>query len=87
METGYRSVAGISESRAGSPKKICRKALKQQWVAPDGRARVEVAPNGNTDDTEVFRSFARAVLAVYPNATGGPISILRIESHRCQGIF
>jgi hopanoid biosynthesis associated RND transporter like protein HpnN len=55
-------------------------ALKQQWVTADGRARVEVAPKGNTDDTEVLRSFARAVLDVYPNATGGPISIL--ESSR-----
>jgi hopanoid biosynthesis associated RND transporter like protein HpnN len=50
--------------------------LKRQWVAPDGRARVEVAPKGNTNDTEVLRGFARAVLAVYPHATGGPISIL-----------
>ncbi len=55
-------------------------ALKQQWVAADGRARVEVAPKGNTNDTEVLRSFARAVLSIYPNATGGPISIL--ESSR-----
>ena len=55
-------------------------ALKQQWVTPDGRARVEIAPKGDTNDTEVLRSFARAVLAVYPNATGGPISIL--ESSR-----
>ncbi len=55
-------------------------AVRQQWVASDGRARIEVAPKGNTDDTEVLRSFARAVVAVYPNATGGPISIL--ESSR-----
>jgi hopanoid biosynthesis associated RND transporter like protein HpnN len=55
-------------------------ALKRQWVTPDGRARVEVSPKGDTNDTEVLRSFARAVLAVYPNATGGPISIL--ESSR-----
>ncbi len=54
--------------------------IKQRWVAADGRARVEVAPKGNTDDTEVLRSFARAVLAIYPKATGGPISIL--ESSR-----
>jgi hopanoid biosynthesis associated RND transporter like protein HpnN len=50
--------------------------LKRQWVTPDGRARVEVAPKGDTNDTEVLRGFARAILAVYPNATGGPISIL-----------
>jgi len=51
-------------------------AVKQLWVTPDGRARVEIVPKGNPNDTEVLRSFARAVLAVYPNATGGPISIL-----------
>jgi hypothetical protein len=55
-------------------------ALKRQWVAADGRARVEVAPKGDTNDTEVLRSFARAVLGIFPNATGGPISIL--ESSR-----
>ncbi|HET9716053.1 MAG TPA: MMPL family transporter [Pseudolabrys sp.] len=54
--------------------------LKRQWLTPDGRARVEVTPKGDTNNTEVLRSFARAVLAVYPNATGGPISIL--ESSR-----
>ncbi len=54
--------------------------LKRQWVTPDGRARVEVSPKGDTNNTEVLRSFARAVLAVYPNAIGGPISIL--ESSR-----
>lgn len=50
--------------------------LKRQWLTPDGRARVEVAPKGNTNDTEVLRTFASAILSVYPNATGGPISIL-----------
>jgi len=51
--------------------------LRHKWVTPDGRARVEVAPKGDTNDTEVLRSFAGAVLAEYPNATGGPISILK----------
>jgi hypothetical protein len=50
--------------------------LKTQWVTSDGRARVEVAPKGNTNNTEVLREFARAILGVYPNAVGGPISIL-----------
>jgi hopanoid biosynthesis associated RND transporter like protein HpnN len=50
--------------------------LKRQWVTPDGSARVEVSPRGNTNNTEVLRKFARAILAVYPNAVGGPISIL-----------
>ncbi len=50
--------------------------LHGQWVTSDGRARVSVAPAGDTNNTEVLRTFARAVLAVYPNAIGGPISIL-----------
>jgi hopanoid biosynthesis associated RND transporter like protein HpnN len=55
-------------------------AVKRQWVAGDGRSRVEVSPKGDTDNTEVLRSFARAILNVHPTATGGPISIL--ESSR-----
>ena len=51
-------------------------AVKRLWVTPDGRARVEIVPKGDTNDTEVLRSFARAILAVYPDATGGPTSIL-----------
>jgi hopanoid biosynthesis associated RND transporter like protein HpnN len=51
-------------------------ALVRDWIAPDGRARVEVAPKANPDDNEAMRQFARAVLAVEPSATEGPISIL-----------
>jgi hopanoid biosynthesis associated RND transporter like protein HpnN len=51
-------------------------SLKRQWLTPDGRSRVEVAPRGDTNDTGVLRQFAQAILAAYPNATGGPVSIL-----------
>ena len=50
--------------------------LVRDWMASDGRARVEVAPKGNPSDNAEMRQFARAVLAVEPNATEGPISIL-----------
>jgi len=50
--------------------------LVHQWVVPDGRARVEIAPKGNPGDNEAMRQFARAVLAVAPTAIEGPISIL-----------
>ncbi len=50
--------------------------LTAQWLKPDGRARVEVYPKGDPNDNEVLRQFARGVLAVEPDATGGPISIL-----------
>ena len=52
-------------------------ALTRQWVAPDGKARVEISPKGDTNSTAVLRRFADAVLAVYPTAIGGPISILQ----------
>ncbi|AXK82942.1 hopanoid biosynthesis-associated RND transporter HpnN [Pseudolabrys taiwanensis] len=51
--------------------------LKRQWVTADGKSRVEVFPSGDANDTEVLRKFARAVLTVYPEAIGGPVSILK----------
>lgn len=50
--------------------------ISQEWLLPDGRARVEALPAGDPNDNETLRAFARAVLAVEPNAVGGPISIL-----------
>ncbi|HMK79394.1 MAG TPA: MMPL family transporter [Xanthobacteraceae bacterium] len=50
--------------------------ITELWQTPDGRARVEVLPKGDPNDNETLRKFARAVLAVQPDATGGPISIL-----------
>jgi hypothetical protein len=50
--------------------------MKENWISANGRARVEAHPKGDPNDNEVLRSFARAVLAVEPRASGGPISIL-----------
>ena len=50
--------------------------IKANWITSDGRARVEAHPKGDPNDNEVLRQFARAVLAVEPRASGGPISIL-----------
>ena len=50
--------------------------LVRDWTTADGRARVQVAPNGNPSDNVAMRQFARSVLAVEPNAIEGPISIL-----------
>jgi uncharacterized protein len=47
------------------------------WVAPDGRARVSIAPKEDPGDNEAMRRFARAVLIAEPEATEGPISILK----------
>ena len=52
------------------------KEIEELWRTSDGRARVEVLPKGDPNDNETLRQFARAVRAVEPDATGGPISIL-----------
>ncbi len=48
--------------------------LVQNWTAQDGEVRVEAVPKGNANDTATAQRFARAVLAVAPNATGPAIA-------------
>ena len=50
--------------------------IKRDWIAPDGKARVEAFPKGDPNDNETVRQFAKAVQAQFPNAVGTPISIL-----------
>lgn len=54
-------------------------AMRRNWVAPDGRALVDVSPKRPTgtslgDDSRLGR-FADAVLRIAPDAAGGPISV------------
>jgi uncharacterized protein len=51
------------------------KEFAEDWIAKDGRARVEVRPAGNQNDNETMARFASAVLKVAPEATGMPILI------------
>jgi hopanoid biosynthesis associated RND transporter like protein HpnN len=69
-------------TRATMPADIVR-----QWVTPDGKARVEVAPKGDSNDNEVLSRFAGAVQAVAPDATEGPISILDARSTIITAFF
>ena len=50
-------------------------ALLRDWLAADGRARLEVFPAGDTRDNAVVRRFAEAVSAVAPQATGAPVTV------------
>jgi hopanoid biosynthesis associated RND transporter like protein HpnN len=50
--------------------------LTQNWVTPDGRARVSISPKADPNDNDAMSRFANAVLAVEPDATSGPITIL-----------
>ncbi|MBF9235296.1 hopanoid transporter HpnN [Microvirga alba] len=54
--------------------------LVADWIAADGRARIEVFPKGEANDDVALAKFANAVHAVAPHATGTPIVI--VESGR-----
>ena len=49
--------------------------LRDSWIAPDGRARIEVFPRGNGRDNAVLQRFVAAVRSVAPDATGTPVTI------------
>ncbi len=55
-------------TRASLPPDVVR-----DWVAPDGRMRIEIWPKGDANDNTTIRRFARAVQAVQPGATGEAI--------------
>jgi uncharacterized protein len=61
--------------------------IEELWRTEDGRARVEVLPKGDPNDNETLRKFARAVLSVEPDATGGPISILESGNTIVRAFF
>jgi uncharacterized protein len=65
----------IGQSLSAGP--ITRNELPPEvvhdWIAPDGRARIEIWPKGNANDNATIDRFARAVLAVQPTATGEAI--------------
>ncbi|MCF3935824.1 MMPL family transporter [Acuticoccus sp. M5D2P5] len=49
--------------------------FRADWVAADGRARIEVSPTGDSNDNAVLQRFADSVRTVAPNASGPPIGI------------
>jgi len=54
--------------------------LADDWVTPDGQARVDVAPKGDSNNNAVLEAFAHAVQKVTPEATEGPIAILEART-------
>ena len=50
--------------------------LVGDWMTADGKARVSIAPSADPNDNDAMRQFARAVLAVEPDVTEGPVTIL-----------
>ncbi len=66
--------------------------VERQWVALDGRSRVEVYPKGGMLTDKQIRQFAAAVSSVAPNASGGPVSIVQagntiVDAFREAGVL
>jgi hypothetical protein len=61
------------------PERISRETIPPEmtrdWVAPDGRARVEILPKGDPDDAGTIRAFVEAVLAEELDATGPAVEL------------
>src|SRR5260370_39910069 len=66
------SLSGLREMLKAQPVTIATLPpdLKGDWLASDGRARVQVLPKGDPDDTAVLRDFVKAGTAAAPEATG-----------------
>lgn len=50
--------------------------ILQRYLAPNGRARVQVYPTENLEDPEALRRFVQAVRNIAPDATDSPVEIL-----------
>ena len=66
------SLAGLRQALTAEPVTLqsLPPDLKREWQAPDGRARIEVLPKGDPDNTAVLHNFVTAVSTVAPEATG-----------------
>ena len=49
--------------------------LRNFWITPDGRARVEIFPRGDARDNEALRRFVASIRTVAPEVTGTPVTI------------
>ncbi|MEM7429545.1 MAG: MMPL family transporter [Pseudomonadota bacterium] len=49
--------------------------LKERYVSPDGRWRVEILPSGNMRDPAELNRFVTAVSALHPDMTGASVDI------------
>ena len=61
--------------------------IARQWVTSDGRARTEVLPKGDPDDTNTLRNFVSVVLAAEPNATGPGVMLFEAGNMVVHAFF
>lgn len=49
--------------------------IARNWIAADGRARIQVAPSGDPNNNDNLLRFAKAVRTIDPDAMGEPIAV------------
>src|SRR5262249_53742484 len=62
-------------------------ALKESWMAANGRVRVEVAPKEDANDNASLRRFVAAVRSIAPDAAGKPIFIIEAAASVVKAFF
>ena len=50
-------------------------SLRREWIASDGRARIEVQPERDISNSRDMQAFAEPIMAVAPTATGAPVTV------------
>ncbi len=50
--------------------------IRADWIAPDGRVRVEATPAQDVNDPDAMQAFADAVLSVDPKASGASVTVV-----------
>jgi uncharacterized protein len=66
--------------------------LVGEWMTADGRARIEVLPSGDPENTETLRAFVNSVSALAPGATGPAVVLTEagktvVHAFIAAGIF
>jgi hopanoid biosynthesis associated RND transporter like protein HpnN len=49
--------------------------IRENWLAADGRARIQIWPKGDSTDNDLLKRFVAAVRTIVPDVTGAPVSI------------
>jgi uncharacterized protein len=53
--------------------------VARDWLTPDGRARLEILPKADPNDSDATRRFAQAIVRFAPDAAGTPIQLYQSE--------
>ncbi len=74
LKTAFRLLATSLQAQRVTTNSLPPQLVKE-WQTADGRERIAIMPKGDVSNDKALAKFTKAVLAVEPSATGGPVSI------------